>query len=141
MLKNLIAVSSLALAMVPVTAHARHADYAEGQVWQYTTRSQDRGSLVKIQKIDVENGRRIYHVSVIGVRLGYAHEASVLPHLPVSEEALDASVIRQVPADDAFAAVSADQDIAEWRAVHGGVLSTSLVKALDDVDTMLSPRL
>ncbi|MCT2398827.1 hypothetical protein [Novosphingobium mangrovi (ex Huang et al. 2023)] len=141
MFKKLLAVSALALAASPVAAHAGQESYAEGQVWQYTTRAQDKGSLLKIQKIDIEGGRRIYHVSVIGVHMGYRQEVSVLPHLPVSEETLDASVTRQVHPGNAFSAISADADIAEWRMVHGGVLTTSLVQALDQVDTMLSPQL
>lgn len=139
MLKRLIALSPLVLIAAPAAAHAAQPHFAEGQVWQYTTRAQDKGSLVKIQKIEIEDGRPVYHVSVIGVHFGNVGETSTLPHLPVSEATLDASVTRQEPAGArAFANLSIDGDIAEWHAEHGGVLSVPLAQALNDVDVMLS---
>ncbi|WP_052223248.1 hypothetical protein [Novosphingobium malaysiense] len=138
MLSKILAAASLVLAVFPVSAMAEPRDYAEGQVWQYATRAQDAGSLVKIQKIEIEEGRRVYHVSVIGVHFANAQTASVLPHLPVSAETLDASVTREVQAPSAFGGMSVDEDIAEWHRAQGGVLRVPLAQALDEVDVMIS---
>jgi hypothetical protein len=141
MIKHLLALSPLFLTLAPAAAHAGQAHYAEGQVWQYAAREQDRNSLIKIQKVEMENGRPVYHVSVAGVHFEGMAEASLLPHLPVSEDALDASVTRRVSTPGAFAGIAIDEDIAEWRAAQGGVLSVPLAQALDDVDGMLSRQL
>jgi hypothetical protein len=140
MIKRLLALSPLLLAAFPVTADARPQDYAEGQVWQYATRAQDAGSLVKIQRIEMQDGRPVYHVSVVGAHFAGVPGAGVLEHLPVSEETLDASVIRQVPDAAAFADIAIDADIAEWHADHGGVLSGPLAQVLNNVDAMLSAQ-
>lgn len=138
MIKHVLALSPLLALALPLTAEARPEDYAEGQVWQYAARPQDPGSLVKIQKIEVSDGRPVYHVSVVGVHLARRHAAGVLPHLPVSAETLDASVTRRVPALESFPDADADEGIAEWRAARGGVLTEPLAQVLDDVDAMLS---
>lgn len=140
MIKRLLMLSPLLLAAIPAMAWARPQDYAEGQVWQYATRAQDAGSLVKIQRIDMKDGRPVYHVSVIGAHFAGVSEAGVLEHLPVSAETLDASVIRQVPAAPAFGSIAIDADIAEWRAENGGVLSGSLAQVLNNVDAMLAAQ-
>lgn len=140
MIKRFLSLSLLLLSTVPATAEAGVQDYAEGQVWQYATRAQDAGSLVKIQRIEMKDGRPVYHVSVIGAHFAGVSEAGVLEHLPVSEETLDASVIRQVPAAAAFAGIVIDADIAEWHAENGGVLSGSLAQVLGNVDAMLAAQ-
>lgn len=140
MIKRLLALSSLFLAALPVAAAAQSQHYAEGQVWQYATRTQDAGSLVKIQRIEMKDGRPVYHVSVIGARFAGVPEPSVLEHLPVSEETLDASVTRQVPEAPAFADIAIDADIDAWHAEQGGVLSGSLAQVLGNVDAMLAAQ-
>ncbi|MCJ2178093.1 hypothetical protein [Novosphingobium album (ex Hu et al. 2023)] len=140
MIKRLLMLSPLFLAAFPAAAEARPQDYAEGQVWQYATRAQDAGSLVKIQRIEMKDGRPVYHVSVIGAHFAGVSEAGVLEHLPVSEETLDTSVTRQVPGAPAFAGIAIDADIAEWRAQQGGVLNGSLAQVLNNVDAMLSAQ-
>lgn len=140
MIKRLLALSPLLLAILPSAVEARPQDYAEGQVWQYATRAQDAGSLVKIQRIEMKDGRPVYHVSVVGAHFAGVPEEGVLEHLPVSEDTLDASVTRQVPATPAFAGIAIDADIAEWHAQNGGVLSGSLAQVLNNVDVMLSAQ-
>lgn len=141
MIKRIALLSPLLLIALPVAADARPEDYAEGQVWQYSTRPQDRGSLLKIQKVEIEDGRPVYHVSVIGVHFADMGKIGVLPHLPVSAETLDASVTKRVSSKQGFSDISIDEDVAEWHAAHGGVLTVPLARALDDVDAMLSRRL
>ena len=142
MIKHVLAlpllVPALLAATLPTTADARPEDYAEGQVWQYAARPQDPGSLLKIQKIEMEDGRPVYHVSVVGVHFSHMTRAGALPHLPVSAEALDASVIRRVVIAASFPDADAEEGIAEWHVERGGVLTTPLAQVLNDVDAMLS---
>jgi hypothetical protein len=117
MAKLLLLLSALIAIAVPP------GRYAEGQVWAYTTRPQDTGSLVKIQKIEEAPTGTIYHISLIGIHIRPG-EAEVLQHAPVSQQTLDASVTRQVPDPGNFP--DATGGIAEWRKAHGGVFTISL---------------
>ena len=112
---------------------ASPAPYAEGQVWQYKTRPQDAGSLVKIQKIETLAGHTIYHVSLIGIHIG-TNTATVLQHAPVSQQTLDTSVTKQVPDPGTFP--DATEGIAEWRRAHGGVFTISLAEIADAIEKM-----
>jgi hypothetical protein len=81
----------LALLLLPAAA-AEPARYQAGQVWEYHTRPGDEGSLLRIQRVeDWPGGGKVYHISVIGVRLGGIANQEI-QHLPVSAATLDASV-------------------------------------------------
>lgn len=121
---------------LPAQAQDRPA-YAEGQVWEYKTRPQDQGSLLKIQRVETDPaGGPIYHISVIGLRIeGMPGEN--IPHLPVSRETLDASVTRLSPLKPDFP--SPDEGIQMWRDARGGVFTITIAeivgiiqKAVDD---------
>lgn len=111
--------------------------YQEGQVWEYRTRQQDQGSLLRIQKIENEPGLAqqgpIYHISVIGVHFNGAALSGVLQHVPVSREALDASVTRMSPSNASFPDPSAG--IKEWRAAKGGVFTITLAEIIAIVES------
>ena len=134
MLKLILATFAAMVATVPAAASERPA-YAEGQVWEYKARPQDKGSLVKIQKIETlpELGERgpVYHVSIRGVRFdGPQPVVGLIGHLPVSRETLAASLTRL--ADDQGAAFPSVEDgIAEWRAAKGGVFTITLSEIVD----------
>jgi hypothetical protein len=104
----------------------RHA-YAEGQIWHYRTRPGEEGSVVAIRRVEAvpEAGALgpVFHVSVIGVRIGERF-GTVLAHLPVSRETLDASVTRR--AKGTYALPPFEEGIAEWRAARGGVFTLDL---------------
>lgn len=89
MLKLLLALLLVLPADPPIAPEPTR--FAEGQVWEYRTRPGDEGSLLKIQRVEAgPDGSAIYHISVIGVRLG--GQAGVqLQHLPVSAETLNGS--------------------------------------------------
>jgi hypothetical protein len=133
-----IAVATAAPADTPI-------QYQEGQTWEYQTRPEDTGSLLRIQKVE-ENPAfakygPIYHISVIGVRFRDAPLSGDLPHLPVSRETLDASVTRLSYSSVTFPA--ADPGIAEWRSAHGGVFTIPLADIISSVEQMFkhgSPR-
>lgn len=116
--------------------HAAPQVYAEGQVWEYRTRPSDESSLLKIQKIDTDPrrpvNRVIYHISIIGVRLNDPGVRREISHVPVSREALDDSVTREIPGRPVFP--DAREGIAEWRRVNGGVFTIPIAKIIDVVE-------
>lgn len=113
--------------------------YREGQVWEYRTRREDEGSLLRIQRIETPpasaNHSPIYHISVIGVHFHGAPLAGELAHLPVSRETLDASVTRLSTASVAFP--DAEPGIAEWRSAQGGVFTIPLAEIITSVERMV----
>lgn len=115
-------------------AAERH--YSEGQVWEYRTRPNEPGSLLKIQRIEQRGEAHgpVYHISLIGLQLGRdAPEA--LPHAPVSRETLDASVTRLSNSRADFPAV--EEGIAEWRAATGGVFTITVAEIAAVVEETL----
>ena len=116
--------------------------YAEGQVWEYRTRPGDEESLIRIQRIEpfpgapAASGERVYHVSIVGLRIGPERRIEALPHAPVARETLDASVTRL--ADRRADFPSADEGIALWRADRGGVFTITLAEIAAAVDMVMS---
>lgn len=125
----------LAIALIGLTAAAPER-YAEGQVWEYRPRLGDEGSLLKIQSVGrypafAKTGP-VYHVSIIGFRLGTPRVHPVLPHAPVTEAVLDASVTRLHLAAAAFP--SANDGIKQWREAEGGVFTISISEIVGILD-------
>jgi len=114
---------------------ARH-HYTAGQVWEYRTRPGDEGSLLKIQQVEADPplAKRgpIYHISVIGFHLSNPQVVSILPHAPVSQQTLDASVIRLATTSAAFP--DAAPGIDEWRQAKGGVFTIPVAEIIDILD-------
>lgn len=142
MLKLLAALAMLAGLAGQGAAQGR---YSEGQIWEYRTRSGDEGSLLKIQRIEpypnapAGDAHRVYHISLIGVRLGPERNRTDVQHLPVSEETLDASVTRLSDSTAPFPA--ADEGIAMWRGAEGGVFTIPVAEIVDVVErTILQPQ-
>jgi hypothetical protein len=134
MIKAMLAI--LAAALLPaVAAAAERRAYSEGQVWEYRTRPQDSGSLVKIQKIESPAWAKahgpIYHVTVIGVHFaGPPTVVGLIGHLPVSRQTLDSSLTR-LAADQTQAFPGVEEGIAEWRSAKGGVFTLSLAEIVE----------
>lgn len=116
------------------------ASYAEGQVWEYRTRAQDAGSLLKIQKVEPHGDDKVYHLSIIGVRFTTPGIAGILPHTPVSRLALDRSVTRRSSSQAAFPTTAVDDGIAEWRRAKGGIYTIPVSEILRMTDEMLGRR-
>jgi hypothetical protein len=112
------------------------ARFHEGQVWEYQVRPGDEGSLLKIQHIETSpvGDDPIYHISVIGVRLG-GRADNQIQHLPVSEQSLNASVTRLARRDADFP--SADEGIAIWREERGGVFTIPLAEIIATADRQI----
>ncbi len=95
MLKTAAAALGLALLLLPAPAGA--IDFQVAQVWSYQTRPGEENSQIYIAKIDRDIGTRtIYHIYVEGLRLKNplieGGEQQALSHVPITKEALEASV-------------------------------------------------
>jgi hypothetical protein len=118
-------------------------EYAEGQVWEYRTRPEDEGSLLKMQKIemleDFQESGPVYHVSLIGLRFADLPVASELQHAPFSKASLDASVTRLSGSKAPFP--DPTEGIAEWRAAKGGVFTISVAEAVSFTEQTIRPQM
>lgn len=132
----MIIAATLLLVTSVLTAAAPQTRYAVGQIWEYKTRAGDEGSLVKIQQIETDPALvklgPIFHISIIGMHLSNPRVQPVLPHLPVSQATLDASVTRLHTEAASFP--DATSGIAEWRAAKGGVFTISLAEIVAIMD-------
>lgn len=126
MRKLLSALATIGLAFVSTASFAQ--DYTAGQVWQYKNRSQDSGSLLKIQKtgkIGPENDRMIvYHLSIIGINVPGMD--GTLSHLPVSKQTLDESVT--MLANSAIEFPDPSEGIRMWREANGGIFTIPIAE-------------
>jgi hypothetical protein len=73
-------------------------DFAEGQVWSYRSRPAEEGSVLLINKIEVDPKLgQIFHISVLEVRVKNKRSpsgmTSELPHFPVSRKTLESSCV------------------------------------------------
>lgn len=110
--------------------------YSEGQVWEYKTRPADKGSLLKIQKIEnlpqsAKTGS-VYHVSIIGLHFVGLPLNGELQHAPFSKVSLDASVTKLSSSKAAFP--DASGGLADWRQSQGGVFTITVAEAVSFVE-------
>jgi hypothetical protein len=122
----------LAMMILGTTAAeaAKHR-FVEGQVWSYHTRPQDRGSLLRIWKIERgSDGERVFHISVIGLSApkGKAPFPEI-EHLPLTEAALDESVVARVQSDAVFPNPSTGY--ASWRKSGGGPFTMTVAEVVE----------
>ena len=124
------------LLFLSLTAQSSLRSYSEGQVWEYKTRAGDEGSLLKIQRIEPgpqgSKMEKIYHIAVVGFRLRNPRVVPMLPHAPVSQQTLDASVIKLSSSDRSFP--PADSGIEEWKQAKGGVFTITVAEIIDILD-------
>ena len=105
-----------------------------GQVWSYDTRPKDAGSLLKIQKISQKDGQPVYHISLIGVRVG--GKSIDVHHMPFTAEALNESINRLVADPGRFP--DAEDAIAQWRKADGGVFTIRVKSATELLEQSLT---
>ncbi|HTU11719.1 MAG TPA: hypothetical protein VMG08_12575 [Allosphingosinicella sp.] len=116
--------------------------YFDGQVWEYHTRPGEERSLLKIQRIETYPGNpdgsdgKVYHISVVGVRLGGATAPMTLQHLPVSSRTLDASVTRLATWNADFP--SAEEGIGAWRQARGGMFHIPMTEIIAAADAAMA---
>jgi hypothetical protein len=131
---SILRFASLAAAIVVLSGPTIPPKYAVGQVWEYRTRPQDAGSLLKIQQIGGFGSGKVYHLSITGVHVATPGIAGILPHIPVSETTLDASVTQLSSAHTEFPTTALQDGIAEWEKAKGGVFTIPMSQILDIVD-------
>lgn len=114
--------------------------YALGQVWEYQTRAEDEGSLLKIQQIEGASSNdeigRIYHISIIGIEISEPFRITEIGHLPVAASTLDASVTRLHTGEAAFP--DAAPGIQQWREAEGGVYTIPMAEIVDILQQTVS---
>ena len=137
-MKSLIHFAIIGIAAVSLSAQTAPIKYAAGQVWEYKTRPQDVGSLLKIQRITVLDDQNVYHLSIIGVKFARSDIAGILPHIPVSKETLDASVTEQSSSKATFPTSAVDEGIAEWQRAKGGVFTIPVSEIIEIADQRTS---
>lgn len=108
--------------------------YAVGQIWEYHSRPQDAGSLLKIQQIGDFGSEKVYHLSIIGAHFATPGIAGILPHIPVSETTLDVSVTKLSSAHPDFPTTALQDGIAEWQKAKGGIFTIPMSQIMEVVD-------
>lgn len=125
-----------------IGAAPTHPDYAVGQVWEYDTRPGDKGSLIKIQKIEgfpnADSPGKVYHISIIGLHYRKSSAPGIAMHLPVSRKTLDASVAKLSRKRPDFPDYTEGYQI--WHDDKGGVFDISLAEIVDLLDDMVSGK-
>ena len=116
------------------------SQYKAGQVWAYKTRTKEAGSLLKIQRIGPSNNgsETVYHISLIGLKIGSQSPQTALPHLPVSQKTLDNSVTTLQRTSAAFPAP--DEGIEIWQEDQGGIFTIPVAEILDVIEQSLSSQ-
>jgi hypothetical protein len=120
-------------------------DYAAGQVWTYHVNPGDEASTLQINKIEQDPKLgAIFHISVFGLRISNPRVVggilTELPHLPVSKETLDKSVVSLVNVP--VRPVSYEEGYAHWRqafdAGHAGIYTISIAEIVTLAEQTMS---
>jgi hypothetical protein len=139
---QLLACLGLMMGAFAIAATPATDTYAEGQVWEYKARPQDKGSLLKIQKIEAlpefADKGSVYHVSIIGLNFNGLPLAGYIQHAPFTKGSLDASVTRLSSSSVEFP--DASGGIAEWKRAQGGVFTVTVAEAVSFVEQMVRER-
>jgi len=138
-----LAGAALAFTAGLAVAGSPSKQYAQGQVWEYRTRPEDKGSLLKIQQIDVlpefAKTGPVYHVSIIGLHFDGLPLDGTLRHAPFSKSALDASVTKRSSSKAVFPQIG--DGVAEWTQARGGVFTVSVAEAVSFAEQTLRKQM
>lgn len=141
-MRHLAHLALIAGSFLVVAAAPPSREYAEGQVWEYRARPQDKGSLVKIQKVEqlpeLSQEYTVYHVTVVGVNFSGLPFDGTLGHLPFSKASLDASLTKLSQAKADFP--DATGGIAQWREAKGGIFTITIAEAVSFVEQTLGQQ-
>jgi hypothetical protein len=124
----------------PPSDPAAKARLAIGQVWRYETRPGEEESRVIIAKIEKDpQAGTIVHVKLTGLRIPNPQAPdginSVLPHAPVSEAAVLASVTELT--DERADLAGFAEGYETWRQARGGVFTMPLSEVVGFVEQAL----
>lgn len=122
MMRKAAAAILLLLGLLAAAVPALAADYAVGQVWSYKTRPGEEGSKLYIVRIDRELASEpIFHIYVDGLQLkNPLMEGGIqknLPHAPVTQKALDGSVVELLESDALLPNIA--EGYSMWRLAFG----------------------
>jgi hypothetical protein len=130
-----------------MTSPPSRPDFAAGQLWRCIGRSADEAPLVLINRVDQHPlGGEIFHVSIAGIRVKNAAEASgittALPHIPVIRQTFErsgAEFVRLQAPDPVYQAGYA-QWKREFDAGRAGSFGVSVAEVLDFIERGLNAR-
>jgi len=123
---------------------ANRSKYQAGQVWSYKARLPDIGSTLTVVKVDSDPVLgNIIHIGVLDLNLqnprvpgGITRE---FPHLPMSEEAVDQSVVNLIDENAELPDYVEGYNV--WRHAfdkqEAGIFTLTVAECLDIVEQML----
>jgi hypothetical protein len=117
-----VRIFALALALCVIAPAAFGQTFEVGQVWSLKP-PMDPAARIRIGRVEDEG--RIVHISLWGQpasRPGLLGPSLAAGHLPISSEALAASVDQVVP-DEPPTELMFDEGYAEWQSARGGVFT------------------
>ena len=123
---------------VPVDSAIR---YKAGQVWKYKTRQSEPNSVLKILKVEYYSDTSIViHIAVENVHIRNVTSPSGfndrIPHLPLSEQALDSSVVKLIDENATLPEFQEGYNI--WKRSKGGVFTVTVAEAVDLAEQALN---
>jgi len=115
--------------------------YKTGEVWNYKTRDGENQSRIYIARIDrIEKYGNIYHISVDNLNIKNKHLKNgiqtVLPHIPVSQEALDLSVTTQTSNTEKTPDIT--EGYKQWKKDNGGVFTIPISKIIQYIEDIVN---
>jgi hypothetical protein len=128
------------------SANVNKPNYQTGQIWKYRTRDGEVGSyLVILNCLTIENYGTVYSICIEGIKLKNpwleGGIQTTLPHAPVSEAALDASVIEPIGIRENALSMYLTE-FQEWKEPfdrhEAGVFTISVAEILDCVEQAAS---
>lgn len=119
---------------------AAETQFSAGQVWRYHTRQGEESSLITIGHVHEVQGNKIVHIKFTGLQIRNPKVAggisSILPHAPISEEALRSSVISLVGPDGNLAGIK--EGYSQWAAAKGGTFTVPAKEIVNHVEKTLN---
>lgn len=112
-----------------------------GQVWRYTTRPGEEDSTLIIVKVEYdEKIGNIIHISINGLKISNPKvEGGIneeVPHMPISEDALGASVVELI--DEGVDLPSFEEGYNAWRSATGGVFTIPVSEVVEVIEQALN---
>jgi len=142
-MRNKLAIATflLLLGALPAAAPACAIEFRPGQIWAYQTRPGEEASKLYLARIDRDLGSRaLFHLYVDGLQLknpkfpGGVQDHLV--HIPVSREALEASVTELLQSDAAMPDIS--EGYALWllsfEKGQAGVFTIPVAQAIQHIE-------
>jgi len=143
----MIAVASMIIVSVCANSNGGEqleSKYKTGQVWSYQTREGEEKSricIVKVEKYD-KNGF-VYHIYVDSLKIKTPQMKKgvqeVLPHSPVSDKSLDASVVKLIETKrDGLPDIT--EGYKQWKDAKGGAFTIPVREIIQIIENALNRK-